>query len=657
MNQQYQLPAPHEQELTLRDILNVVFRHKKKIIAFFLVAITLVTIGAFYWPKTYGSTAQVMIRLGRENAMLDPTAAGTALNIGGEARENEINSEMEVIKSREIAEKVLQVMGIDRILNRKPNADSGKVFTQLDSLKLRERAVLAISKGLTTEVVKKTNVITISFQSYDPKIAQEVINRLIGFYQEKHEAIYRPSGSFGFFEKQTDTLGAALSEKEDALRSLKNITGIASIEAQQTNLISRISALQLELEQVEADYAASQAKIETMQKNSENLPRIINTNAERDLQMGLYTEQSNFSALSAKAQSVRAALYAARRELVSFNYNAVGLSRLQREHDINETNYRKYSDNLEQSRIDHDLKAGNFSNIAIVQPATFIIKPVKPKKLYALVLGMFFGLFGGLCLAFVWEFLDHTFKTGEEIESYLRLPALGVVPLFNPKKGATFQAQSFANEDVFESIRGVLHSTQPLMEPPWVIGVTSCYVGEGTSTIAINLAKSLASHNNPGKVLLVDLNVDSPSVHSMLGLPLSPGFTDMVLPAPDGPALAPVSTVSHNVVPGVDVIPAGIRNKQALRLGQSLKFSKIVSTGRKFYSYIVFDIPPISKSSMSIELAKHFNGIVLVVEAERARREVVKQSITKISRAGSTIFGVVLNKRKFYVPKWAYNRL
>jgi Mrp family chromosome partitioning ATPase len=60
---------------------------------------------------------------------------------------------------------------------------------------------------------------------------------------------------------------------------------------------------------------------------------------------------------------------------------------------------------------------------------------------------------------------------------------------------------------------------------------------------------------------------------------------------------------------------------------------------------------------MSIELAKHFNGIVLVVEAERARREVVKQSITKISRAGSTIFGVVLNKRRYYVPKWAYNRL
>jgi uncharacterized protein involved in exopolysaccharide biosynthesis/Mrp family chromosome partitioning ATPase len=637
----------------------VVFRHKKKFIVFFIITVTLVTVGAFKWPKTYESSAQVMIRLGRENAMLDPTAAGAALNIGGEARENEINSEMEVIKSRELAEKVLDVMGLDRILNRKPEKYAEKVFTQLDSLKLREQAVLAITKSLTTEVVKKTNVITIGFQSYDPKIAQEVINRLIGFYQEKHEAIYRPSGSLGFFEKQTDTLGSALSDKEDSLRSLKNMTGIASIEAQQTNLITRISALQLELEQVEADYAASKAKIETMQKTNENLPRIINTNAERDLQISLYTEQSNFSALSAKVQSVRSALYAARREQVNFNDNAVGLSRLQREHDINETNYRKYSDNLEQSRIDHDLKAGNFSNIAIVQPATFIIKPIKPKKRYVLVLGMFFGLFGGLCIAFLLEFMDHTFKNGEEIESYLRLPALGVVPLFNAKKGPVFQAQSFANEDVFESIRGVLHSTQPNLDPPWVIGVTSCYGGEGTSTIAINLAKSLASHNNPGKVLLVDLNVDAPSVHSMLGLPLSPGFTDMVLPAPaEVEAGVPMaSPVSRNVVPGVDVVPAGHKSDKAARLGQSWRFSKIVTAGKKYYSYIVFDIPPISKSSMSIELAKHFNGIVLVVEAERARREVVKQSITKISRAGSTIFGVVLNKRRYYVPKWAYNRL
>lgn len=564
------------------------------------------TIGAFLWPKTYESTTQVMIRLGRENATLDPTAAGAALNIGGEARENEINSEMEVIKSRELAEKVLAVMGIDRILNRKPNADSGKVFTQLDSLKLREQAVLAITKSLTTEVVKKTDVITITYQSYDPKIAQEVIDNLIGFYREKHEAIYRPSGSFGFFEKQTDTLGLALKAKEQGLRDLKNTTGIASIEAQQTNLIARISALQLELEQTNADYAASKAKIETMQKTANDLPRIINTSAERDIQMGLFSEQSNFSALSAKAKSVSAALDSARGELVKFNDDALAIARLQRQRDINELNFRKYTDNLEQSRIDRDLKLGNLSNIAIVQPATFVIKPIKPKKLYILVLGVFLGIFGGLCIAFVLEFLDHTFKTGEEVESYLRLPVLGVVPFIKKKKKKDNGAAMLNGKDPFDAVRrGLLSGANGTRKPPRSIGVMGCYHGEGASTVAANVSKAMAAHYD-ARVLLVDLNFEAPSLKRRLGLPYDSegnGKRLSTLPVQDA---AGAFHVSADVAPGVDVLPAGFNNLNPMKLSQSDHFTGLLAEHKEKYDYVVFDIPPIAQSLMAIEFAPFF---------------------------------------------------
>jgi polysaccharide biosynthesis transport protein len=657
VNQEYKAPLPQDQELTLRDILNVVFRHKWKIIAFFLCTVSLVTAAAFLWPKTYESTAQVMIRLGRENATLDPTAAGAALTIGGEARENEINSEMEVIKSRELAEKVLQVMGIDRILNRKPEKYAGKVFTQLDSLKLREQAVQAMSKSLTTEVVKKTNVITIAYQSYDPKIAQEVVNRLIGFYREKHEAIYRPSGSYGFFEKQTDTLGEALTAGEAGLRNLKNTTGIASIEAQQVNLISRISALRLELEQVNADYAASKAKIETMQKTANDLPRIINTSAEREIQMNLFSEQSNFSALSAKAKSVSAALDSARGELVKFNDDALAISRLQRQRDINELNYRKYADNLEQSRIDHDLQLGNLSNIAIVQPATFVIKPVKPKKPYILMLGMFLGVFGGLCIAFVLEFLDHTFKTGEEIESFLRLPVLGVVPFIKKKTKKDDGASMLNGTDPFDAVRrGLLSGANGAHKPPRNIGIMGCYHGEGASTVAANMSKAIAAHYD-ARVLLVDLNFEAPSLKRRLGLPYTSddnGKRLSTIPAPDAVG---VFQVSADVAPGVDVLPAGFNNLNPMKLSQSDHFTGLLTEHKEKYDYVVFDLPPIAQSLMAIEFAPFFDGVILVVEAGRVRRQVVRQAVTKMSRAGVTIFGVVLNKRKYYVPQWAYGRL
>jgi uncharacterized protein involved in exopolysaccharide biosynthesis len=720
--QQYQQPSPAQQaqELTVRDILNVLFRHKKKIIAFFICTVVLVSVATLLMKKTYESTAQVLIRLGRENTTLDPTVTiGTALNIS-ESRENEINSEMEVIKSREIAEKVVKAIGIDRILNRKPEKTSNKLLTTLDSLTLRESAVLAITKNLTAEVVKKTNVINITFDSHDPKTAQDVITYLIGFYQEKHMAIFRPSGSYGFFEKQTDTLNEQLNDREDSLRSLKNSTGIASIEPQRTDLLSRISALQLESEQVNADLVASGAKIRNLQKSLEDLPRIINeqkmagtaqsssellrtqlnelkvkkqelgtkysdssrtvtdiqrqidetstllnkeefnnsrSTAAREIQMNLLAEQSNFSGLSAKARSIHLVLESARGELTKFNNNAVGISRLERQQDLGENNYRKYTENLEQSRIDGALKAGNMSNIAIIQAATFPIKPLKPRKLYNLALGILLGLFGGLSLAFIAEFLDHTLKSREDVETQLHLPVLGAVSFFNGKNGKVTDATSVSHAETFEAIRGALHSTQDKMELPRVIGITSCYSGEGVSTTAANVSKALAFRHDQGKVLLVDLNLDDPFQHSHFGVPLSPGFTDLVEPQSPAPTNQSVSRALCKDASGIDVLPAGRKSQNPLQLGRSERFTQIIAAGKKDYATMIFDLPSLAQSSMAIELAKYFDGIILVVESERVRRQVAQQAIAKMSRAGIAILGVVINKRKFYVPHWAYKRL
>ena len=85
--------------------------------------------------------------------------------------------------------------------------------------------------------------------------------------------------------------------------------------------------------------------------------------------------------------------------------------------EIQESNYRKYSGSLEQSRIDQELEMQKISNISVVQKASCSLKPVRPRKIVNLAVGLFLGLFGGLGLAFFSEYLDHSLKKPEDIAS------------------------------------------------------------------------------------------------------------------------------------------------------------------------------------------------------------------------------------------------
>ena len=72
------------------------------------------------------------------------------------------------------------------------------------------------------------------------------------------------------------------------------------------------------------------------------------------------------------------------------------------------------------------------------------------------------------------------------------------------------------------------------------------------------------------------------------------------------------------------------------------------------YEYILFDIPSLNEGSMGIRIASHLDGVILVVEAERVRREVAEQSKGLLERAQVRVLGTIFNKRRFYVPDWLY---
>jgi capsular exopolysaccharide synthesis family protein len=500
-------------ERSLRDLYYVIFRQKRKIVLFFTAVMVATILGTFLAPKTYQSEGKLMVRLGRESVTLDPTATtGQVVNIG-QSRESEIKSELEILQSRDLAEKVVDFIGYKEflktygsplnlaetgVLGKSPagKGGPGKVPGQKDPETIwdRDKAVRSLLNNLETDTQKNSNIISIAYKANNPELAHAVVGKLIDFYLDKHIAVHRTAGSDEFFSQQAAGLRAKLAQTEEALRDLKNRTGVASVAEQRTILLNRIGSLQKTMEETSAAGSASESKIKAMEHTLAGLPTtLLRTKItgysgnpidylqerlhdlqlkEQDLlskfteksrqvqevrrqiaeaqallktedpthgqvtRLTLLGEKAALSELQGKAQALKGELAAAQGELKDINESEIKIAKLQRELDIQSANYRSYSDKLEQARIDRALEMGKISNISVVQAATYPVKPIRPRKALNLALGLILGMFGGLGFAFMAEQMDHSFKIPDDVGKRLDLPVLGTIPHFNNRNGA-----------------------------------------------------------------------------------------------------------------------------------------------------------------------------------------------------------------------------
>jgi uncharacterized protein involved in exopolysaccharide biosynthesis len=148
----------------------------------------------------------------------------------------------------------------------------------------------------------------------------------------------------------------------------------------------------------------------------------------QQLELNLLTEQSLIASLESQHQTLRDQRQVALDELKKLNENEVQLAQLQRQADLLATNYRAYADKLEQARIDEALETQRISNVNVVQPASFVSKPVSPKRGLILMLGMIVATFGAVAVAFLSESLDRSMKSAEDVERQLALPVLISIP-------------------------------------------------------------------------------------------------------------------------------------------------------------------------------------------------------------------------------------
>jgi capsular exopolysaccharide synthesis family protein len=215
------------------------------------------------------------------------------------------------------------------------------------------------------------------------------------------------------------------------------------------------------------------------------------------------------------------------------------------------------------------------------------------------------------------------------------------------------RAESPAAADYWQSLLARLRCAEGEHGPPRVVGITSCAHGEGVSTVAAHLAAAAAAEAVELPVLLADANWLRPSVHQTFGVAPSPGLADVLAGRADlNAAIQPSQRPRLALLPAGEAagVPPGVAAAPDA-------VSQILDQCKAQFDLTILDLPPASRAPLAIPLARLLDGVVLVVEAERAPWQAIHRTKEALAQSHVRILGVALNKRRNHIPDWLYRRL
>lgn len=304
--------------------------------------------------------------------------------------------------------------------------------------------------------------------------------------------------------------------------------------------------------------------------------------------------------------------------------------------------------NTETRRLVQSIKielSGQFSgnNIRVIDPAVTPEKPVRPRKLMNLAIGLLGGGLLGLMLVFVLEFLDQSVKSSEDLEEKLGLPFLGFVPYEKLKKKEREYATLLkdGNSLVAENVRNVRTMLDFSLagEHNAPILITSSLQGEGKSHLSSNLLVALAQTGK--KVLLVDGDLRRARVHRVFKLSTEKGLSNIWDADPQkADYAANIQPVKD--VPNLFVMTSGQRPPNPAELLNTPKLADFIAWATQHYDQVVVDCPAIMPVSDTLLWGKYIPRAVFVIKYGQTNAKLAQLALDKLKKAGIKVLGAVI---------------
>jgi succinoglycan biosynthesis transport protein ExoP len=443
----------------LREYVRVVRKHAWLILACFVVVVGAVIIGTYMQRPVYRAATRALIAPEAPRVVNIQEVAPT----GGDSAEL-FQTQIQIVRSRPVVQRVIDSM---ELLNRKP--ELGRAGDPAEEF----------LRSVSVEPVRNTRLVEIQVEDSDPKLAAEMANALASAYV--HQNLELKFGAardaLTWLTAQVQDLKAKVNESELTLQRYREQSGLVAVEEKQSLTTRKLAefnsnyidakAKRLEIETRLAEIRRASQQPELLESSPvvinnplvqrlkgqlvelevqrskllktfrEKHPEVVKVQSQIDEisqkireevgRLGLSME-SEYNALKARENAMLQAVNQYRDEAQGLAKKEIQYGILKREADSNQQLYDVLLKRFKETGLSQGLDS---SNVRIVEQAVAPIRPVRPRKLLNLVVGVVLGLATGLTLAFFAEYMDDTVRAPEHVESAIGVPVFALIPVIS----------------------------------------------------------------------------------------------------------------------------------------------------------------------------------------------------------------------------------
>ena len=300
---------------------------------------------------------------------------------------------------------------------------------------------------------------------------------------------------------------------------------------------------------------------------------------------------------------------------------------------LKERTYATLLEQYEEARVVEAIRA---NAVSVIEPAYVPRTPAKPRHELNIALGILVGLISGVGLALVFENLDTTLYTEEQIEAVTQLAAISSIPAAdNQLQIARIDNGHYPQLEAFRRLRiNIFADAESL---PQAIMITSAERGEGKSTISANLAVTIAQSGR--KVVIVDCDMRLPKLHKFLDLPNKRGLTSILTES-----VTLTEAMQDSSFSRLQVITSGPPPPNPTELLGSPQMGILIEQLKQDFDIVLFDTPALLSVSDAAALVPFVDSVILVVARARSRREAVRMVRRQLVNVKAKSIAVVVNQ-------------